>query len=98
MRNVNGEAVNGEGVGVNGEGVNEVNEELRGVYRCRLDSTELCCVCAFTPFFFFFFYISRVLQNRNKQYCSSTVMILYCNSIVIVLFMRSITTLFIKKY
>ena len=54
MRDVNGEAVNGEGVGVNGEGVNEVNEEVRGVYRCRLDSNELCCVCAFTPFFFFF--------------------------------------------
>ena len=68
MRNVNGEAVNGEGVGVNGEGVNEVNEEVRGVYRCRLDSTELCCVCVFTTFFSFsFFHISRVL--RDKQHC-----------------------------
>ena len=33
MRDINGEAVNGEGVGVNGEGVNEVNGEVRGVYK-----------------------------------------------------------------
>ena len=36
------------------------------LFRCRLDSTELCCVCVFI-LFFFFFYISRVLQNRGTN-------------------------------